>query len=101
MVSAVDPSVDGVKPAGWDTPILVVPVATGWNVTAAVPFVALPGTMVTVAGTVPTAGLESLRFTTTEPVEPASGCMNTKLPLVSSWAVETISYLLPELNGVL
>ena len=100
MVSELDPSVGAVKPEDWDTPMIVVPVVTGWNVAVAVPFAVLPGTMVTDVGTVPTELLELLRLTTTEAV-PASGCIWTKLPLVSSWAVETLSGWLPELNGVL
>ena len=100
MVNELDPSVAAEKPEGWDRLMFVVPVVTGWNVAVAVPFALLPGTMVTDAGTVPTDELELLRLTTTEAV-PASGCTCTKLPLVSSWAVETLSAWLPELNDVL
>ena len=100
MVSELGPSVGAEKPEGWDTPMIVVPVITGLNAAVAVPFALLPGIMVTDDGTVPTDGLVLLRLTTTEAV-PASGCTWTKLPLVSSWAVETPSGWLPELNGVL
>ena len=54
MVNELDPSVGAEKPEGGDTPMLVVPVITGWNVAVAVPFALLPGIMVTDAGTVPT-----------------------------------------------
>ena len=73
----------------------MVPTFTGWNVAVAVPFASVPGAIVTVAGTVPTAALLLVRETVSE-AGPASGCVWIKLPLVSSCAVEMLRGWLPD-----